>query len=830
VRRPRIHLVASAHLDPAWQWRWEEGAAEAIATFRTAAALLREYREFIFNHNEAVLYRWVERYDPALFREIGRLVRGGRWSISGGWYLQPDLNLPGLEALVRQIVEGRRYFWEKFGVNPRVAYNFDSFGHSSGLPQVLRLAGYKMYIHMRPQSQELTLPSDLYRWRGADGSEVLALRIAVGLYHTERDNIEERLEQGTKLALKLNRDVPVFWGLGDHGGGATRSDLEKIRRFRAEEKRVEFIHSTPERLYDALRMEGWKAPLVEGDLQRVFTGCYTSLARVKRRAEESLGAIVQAETLAASAWWLTGQAYPAAEIGDAWRDHLLNDFHDILTGSCTEPAEKDAVGLYAKVLETARRVRLGAAAAFARSSPGGGDLSDGIPVTVSNAGPSLSSVPVEVEVMADYRPLPKGEWHLRLFGPGGKEISSQEEQPEALLPFNGWRRKLSFVADLPRAGCSFFWVKAFRGRKRAGRAAGPDRRPKHKFARQSGFITSVDAGGGRPCLRGPLLEPLVIRDEADAWGTGVGRYRDVVGRFKLEPGSVGIVEDGPVRTIRESQLAYNRSRIILRAISYSSWPWLEFKIRVHWSEERRMLKLAVPTVFGQGPVLCDVPGGAVRRPQDGEEHVFGRWALVEGDVNGRPTALAVIGNGQHGLDCLDGEMRLSVLRSAAYCHERGFRLGTSPARKYMDLGVHEVRLIIAAGDARLVRDSVAALADWLSAPPFALAHLPLGEPAFLAGRRAAASGQKQIGSRPKKEARLFSLAPANIRVTACKQSWDGRALILRLHESAGRKARARLELAGRGAAITLQFGPYEIKTVRLEKNGDWHEVDLISES
>lgn len=239
---------------------WRRGTVLDEATFRTAAVLLREHKKFIFNHNGAVLYRWVEQYDPALFKEIQRLVREDRWSISGGWYLQPDVNMSGLESLDRQIAEGRRYFREKFRVRPRAAYNFDSFGHSGGLPQILRLAGYTMYIHMRPQSHELSLPSNLYRWRGVDGTEILTLRIVVGLYHTERDNIEEKLRQEMELALELKRDVPVFWGLGNHGGGATREDLEKINSFAAKEKRVEIVHSTPDMLYEALKEEGRRAP------------------------------------------------------------------------------------------------------------------------------------------------------------------------------------------------------------------------------------------------------------------------------------------------------------------------------------------------------------------------------------------------------------------------------------------------------------------------------------------------------------------------------------------------------------------------------------------
>src|SRR3972149_3992688 len=128
--RPVVHLICNAHIDPIWMWQWEEGAREAISTFRTAADFLEEFPDFVFNHNESLLYEWVEEFDPTLFDRIQRLVKAGRWNISGGWYLQPDCNMPGGETFVRLIATGRRYFAEKFGVRPLVAYNFDSLGHN----------------------------------------------------------------------------------------------------------------------------------------------------------------------------------------------------------------------------------------------------------------------------------------------------------------------------------------------------------------------------------------------------------------------------------------------------------------------------------------------------------------------------------------------------------------------------------------------------------------------------------------------------------------------------------------------------------------------------
>jgi alpha-mannosidase len=833
MARLRVHLICNAHLDPVWQWRWEEGAAEAIATFRNAAILLREHKEFIFNHNEAVLYRWVEKYDPALFKEVQALVREGRWSTSGGWYLQPDLNMPGLESLIRQIAEGRRYFWEKFQTKPRVAFNFDSFGHSGGLPQILKLAGYKMYIYMRPQREELSLPADLFQWQGVDGSEILTLRIETGLYHSERDNIEEKISEGIELALRLRRDVPVFWGLGNHGGGATREALAAIDAHIAREKRVGIIHSTPDRLYEALKAVGRRAPVVEGDLQRVFTGCYTSLSRVKRKAEESLAALGQAETLCAASWWLTGDEFPEEELSEAWLDHLLNDFHDILTGSCSQPAEKDALDLYGKVLETTRRLRLGAASALNRSLPARGSVP--LPVSILNSNPALTEVPVEVECMADYRPFWKGEWHLRVFGSDGREVLSQEEQPESLLPFN-WRKKVCIMAELPGVGASQYEVKAFRGKRRVKVARPENPELKYRIDRNRGLITSLRTRNKTPLLSGPLLEPLVVKDEGDSWGTACWEYRDVVGRFRLEPGSLKVIEKGPVRTITESVLTYKKSRIVLHVLGYPSWPVLEFRLRVHWNEERAMLKLAVPTGFRSSRLLCEVPGGAIYRPADGQEHVFGRWALVEEERKGRRTALAVIGSGQHGLDFKDGELRISALRSAAYCHERGFRLAESPARKFMDQGVHEMRFLVTAGEAEKVRRLAAALAGWLNSPPFALAHLPIGEIGVGADsdedmKEKSAAKQGGLEGLPDgRETLLLTLSPQNIRLTACKPSWDGEALVLRLYETSGRATSAELTVHRPLRLIKVEFKPFEIKTLRIEPSGAWREADLISET
>ena len=779
-----------------------------MSTFATAVQLLEEYPQLIFNHNEAVLYQWVHEHDPALFRKIQQLARAGRWCLSGGWFLQPDVILPDTESLVRQILVGREFFQRHFASTPRVAYNFDSFGHSSGLPQLLVQSGYRMYIHMRPQSTDLELPSDLYRWRGLDGAEILALRIAVGLYHTERDNIVDRLTEGVRMALQLGRDVPVFWGIGNHGGGPTREDVQRIEEFRQDETRAEIIHSTTEQLCDALQDAGQQAPLFDGELQRVFTGCYTSLARLKRRAIQSLAAVVQTETLRAATWWQCGQHYPQSTLDAAWRDHLFNDFHDILPGSCIEPAEQDALDLYGQVSETTRRVRLGAATAINAGTP----QSLYIPVTVLNANPSCTRVPVEVEAMLDLRPKWSGQWHLQLSTLDGRQVPCQEEQPESLLPFNGWRRKVVFFDTLPPVGAAHYQLEI-----REGGPSHPSVAPAlvHHTDAQSGLVHALDAGDSRQCLRGPVPTALVVADTGDAWGTDRWSYREVVGRFEVVPHSVMVIERGPIRTITESEHRFDESRIVLHIVAYAHWPVLEFRLRVHWQQERQRLKLSLPTTFHAPQVLCEVPGGAVRRPADGQEYVHRRWLMLEGNLSGQRTALAVVHDGLHGFDFLDGELRFSVLRSAAYCHEQGFSIEGRPVRKYMDQGVHDVRLLITAGDAEPIRQHVSGLADWLNAPPAVYSHLPIGQTVH----------DGEWSPWP-----FLQLEPTSIRLLACKRSRDGAALIVRLQEMAGEDSCAGFCVAPAQTPSAWRFRPYEVKTLRVERSGACREVGLIEET
>jgi len=712
----KVHLICNAHLDPVWQWRWTEGCSEAIATFRNAVEIIHEYPELIFNHNEAILYQWVQKYDPELFSEIRGLVDQKRWFIAGGWFLQPDVNLPPYENLVRHIRYGRDYFRSEFGVEPKVAYNFDSFGHPAGLPGLLRDFGYELYIHQRPEKDFLNLPGSLYQWKGLNDSIIPAFRIEIGLYHTERKNMIQRLTDATNLAMELRRDVALFWGLGNHGGGATRLDLDRIREFAAIEHRMEFVHSTTDRFYEAIRPLIPHSPVYEGSLQRVFAGCYTSLARVKRRAVEASAAAVQAERLAEVqaerlAVVLSSRLKPGPRDAtpsipdDIWFDILFNDFHDILPGSCTEPAEHDALDLYGRAMENIRRVNMDSITQINLSSE---PLRAHIPVTVFNSNPNLTTFPVEFECMSDYRPFWDGEWTMKLFDRQGNEIPCQEEEPEARLPFHRWRRKISFLAkDLGYGIHHFYLEPAETTDPSSVRASGKD---------------SVETNPD-PAIP-PEISFLVLTDSADSWGTNTWAWREVEGRFEPEQ-TEHIIENGPVRTVFESVFTYRHSKIVVHRISYPGWPVAEYKIRVQWNEEQKRLKLAIPVNSENSKLIARIPGGAEHFPADSQEHVHGTWLTLEPTQHLQPTTynkiLNIAHNGLHGFDFDGKEIRLSVLRSAAYCHEQGYDLNNSRSHKFMDLGIHDIRLALWENGPH-----AGSIAEWLNAPPLVWPHLPIG--------------------------------------------------------------------------------------------------------
>ena len=176
MKDKKLHMIGHGHIDPVWLWRWQEGYQEAKATFRSALDRMKEYPEFKFIGSSAALYEWIEENDPAMFEEIKERVQEGRWSLVGGWWVEPDCNIPSGESYVRHALYGQRYFQAKFRKKATVGFNPDSFGQT-GCSQILKKSGLDYYVFMRPQPNEKGLPSRVFWWEAPDGSRVLCFHI-----------------------------------------------------------------------------------------------------------------------------------------------------------------------------------------------------------------------------------------------------------------------------------------------------------------------------------------------------------------------------------------------------------------------------------------------------------------------------------------------------------------------------------------------------------------------------------------------------------------------------------------------------------------------------
>lgn len=825
MARPRVHLLCNAHLDPVWLWEWPEGAGEALSTFRLAADFCEKDRAFVFCHNEALLYRWVEEYEPALFRRIRALVRRKRWNILGGWWVQPDCNMPSGESFVRQILLGKRYFKEQFGVEPETASNLDPFGHTRGLVQILAKSGYKGYLFCRPDTKTFPLPFDEFVWTGADGSEILAVR-ASAHYNSKGGRAREKVEEWIRSHPGRELNL-VLWGIGNHGGGPSKKDLKDLRELSASSKHIKIFHSTADAYIRELDGKRASLPRVSSGLNPWAPGCYTSMARVKRRHRLLENELFSAEKMAAAASFQGLMAYPGEELSEAARDLAFSQFHDLLPGSSVPGGEEGVLRLLGHGQEIASRVKTRAffALAAGESRAGAGE----IPLFVHNPHPWQIRTIVEAEFQ-DREPNYDGGYLAPRVFRGNRPVPCQAEKEASNLSLD-WRKKVVFEADLAPGRVNRFGVRMERiPAKPAPVLQAED----HKIR----FITpdldwEIDCAtgllrhlrtGGEDILEANASRLLIIEDDADPWGMKATAFRKVAWMFTLaDPAagtaasgvttgtlpSVRVIEDGPVRTVVEAVFVYGQSAAFIRYFLPKRGSAVEVEIRVLWNEKDKMLKWSLPTRLSPAAYWGQTAFGREELPRDGSEAVAQKWtAVVSQD---RDLALTILNEGVYGSDFSSGEVRLSLLRSPAHAADPdGPALPPVQDRAIprIDQGEHLFRFILEAGPRENRMTQVERAAAAFNEKPFVLPYFPPGQ--------------------ERKAAPAIFLNGSAVVLSAMKKSEDGEDLILRLHEPTGKDREADLVLPFAQARIRLVFKPFEIKTLRFNpKSGRFREVDLL---
>ena len=265
-----IKLVGNAHLDPIWLWRWQEGCAEVLQTFRSALDRLKEYNDFVFTCSSAAYYKWVEEIDPQMFEEIRTMVKKGRWVPVNGWWVQPDCNMPSGESFARQALYSQLYYYEKFGITCKTGYNVDSFGHNGMLPQLLKKGGMDFYVFQRPNMNENSeIPENLFWWDSADGSRVLTYRLPDGYGANGKESLDRRIEEMNKRAEETGHGMMLFYGVGNHGGGPTRGDIEYLKENLEREGYNDLEFSSPDEYFEDILNEflDYKSNIIEEELR-----------------------------------------------------------------------------------------------------------------------------------------------------------------------------------------------------------------------------------------------------------------------------------------------------------------------------------------------------------------------------------------------------------------------------------------------------------------------------------------------------------------------------------------------------------------------------------
>jgi alpha-mannosidase len=821
-----VYCVGYAHLDPVYMWRWQEGVAEGRATLRAAVNLLREHPGAKFMTTTAWLFRQVAAVDPELIAEVRELVRAGRWDLAGGMWVEADVNVPGGESLVRQVLLGQRTFLELFGVRAGAGANPDSFGHCEGLPQILRRAGMDGYVFMRPFRPDRPIPGGAFLWEGPDGSRVRACRLPT--YGSGPEGLGPAFARAEQKLKDGESPVLLFYGVGNHGGGPTRENIRAVEAYAADHPEHGVRFSGLAEFFAAAGES--ELPVRDGGLLHWGRGCYSNRSEMKALCRQAEIALTNAERLGACVETLCGRRVDPGRLREGWERLLFNQFHDIISGtSIRESArdDRDAFGLALTVAEEEYDAARGVLASMADT---GGDRPEvhtysgpdrhleyagGVPLVLVNHQCWDYSGPVEVE-LHDWR----GEPAACVDPEGGEcpvQIGPGSGYPGSLL-----RRQLAtFNARIPAGGFAVYTVHRRTAQEPrepvgAGGAALENDLVKVSLDPGSGCIDGIEdrAGELRLDFSGRGNDLVVMADASDTWGINAdgrdaGGFSEQSGRFTLR--AIHVQEQGPVRATLRISREFDASRAEQFVTLFAGSPVVRVRTRLFWNEPKCVLKASFPVALAGAGVWAEIPAGASDRGTAGGEWPCQRWVDVGGELEGRSCGLALVNDSKQAYDFEGGCLRLTLVRSPNWAFM--YNNQELPDRHYrvQDLGYHEFTywLRLHPGDWREAH--VPQLAETLNNPPAVL-------PEHCHSGKLGRSG-----------AMLRSSAP-NVTVGALKRSEDGRRWILRTFETEGREADVTVNWEAAGMSVDFRTGPFEIRTFALDSaSGGIVETDLVEE-
>ncbi|WP_329379627.1 alpha-mannosidase [Streptomyces sp. NBC_01716] len=587
----RVSAAGHAHIDSAWLWPLRETVRKASRTFANVTALAGEYPELVFACSQAQQYAWVKEHQPHIWERIKKAVADGNWSPVGSMWVESDANMPGGEALARQLVHGTRFFREELGVETEEIWLPDSFGYTAAFPQLAKLAGVKWFLTQKLSwNQTNKMPHHTFWWEGIDGSRVFTHFPPVDTYNaqfhaSELAHAERNFADKGRASRSL---VPFGWG--DGGGGPTREMLEKARRLKSLEGSPRVDIEKPAAFFAAAEREyGEKAPVWSGELYlELHRATYTTQAKTKQGNRRSEHLLREAELWATAAALRTASyAYPYEELDRLWKTVLLHQFHDILPGSSIAWVHREARDTYARVREELTEITAAAVAAL-----GGGGKA------VLNTSPYERTEIIE----ADTADIPEGAAAQALNGEGREAVAVR-------VPALG----ATGLAAAEPAGAA----PDVTTRSAGSDVITLDNGLLRVTVDRDGLLTSVtDLTADREVLapgsRGNLLQLHPDHpNQWDAWDIDRHYRRRHTDLTAAE--SVQLVEQGPLRATVRVVRTFGASWIVQEIRLAAGSRRVDVVTEVDWQESEKVLKAAFPLDVQAERSTAEIQFGHVHR-------------------------------------------------------------------------------------------------------------------------------------------------------------------------------------------------------------------------
>ena len=672
-----IRLIGNAHLDPIWLWRWQEGCGEVLQTFRSALDRLNEYDDFVFTCSSAAYYKWVEDIDPKMFEEIKTMVKKGRWVPVNGWWVQPDCNMPSGESFARQALYSQLYYHEKFGKICKTGYNVDSFGHSAFLPQFLKNAGMTGYVMHRPGTHEnKDMPENLFWWDSADGSRIMTYRIPDGYGSNGKEALDRKMADMEERANKTGHGMMLFYGVGNHGGGPTKGDIEYLKMNLRREGFNDLEFSSPDDFFEELMAQPLDLPSWNDEMQHHASGCYSATSLVKELNRKNENLLTAAEKWDTISSIVVDSKPETEEFKKAWREVCFNQFHDILCGCSIREAYEDVKQTEGYAATIGSKAYNNAVLRIARKIDTWIDgVDEAVLENTSNQVAMEKDFPRPVVVFNPHSyeiEIPVRVHHA------SKEVKDSDSKDVVFQNVRASRSNDShldtlFMAKVKPLGYATYWLKRdseLKAEKEITAEQNFFMENEHimvSFDTETGYIKNLvnKENGVEYAGENFVAIPTVINDtETDTWAHNVFKFHDVKGLMQLV--SIKRIEDGALRSVIRTVHSFNDSYLTQDFILAKGQKTLRVDCKAMWQEKFSILKMSFAIGGNDAISTYEVPGGFIKRPCNGEEEPALNWADLTVTKNGKRTGISIMSDSKYSYDCVDTELRLTALRNVIF--------------------------------------------------------------------------------------------------------------------------------------------------------------------